>query len=263
MRTLFNRGAGAELDRMGRAVELEDRPRGVIEIETHPLGGLLEGSLQRAVLARREPLAKRLADRGRAARDLRVGRSCLRAEVVPQLAIGLCGHHQDRRRVGDIAVHDVLRGVPEKRRHRVKLALLNRIELVVVAGGATDRETEKDAADGLRPVLRVDRLVFLRNDTTLIRSDVVALKSSRHELVKRWIRQQVAGNLLHRELVERLVLVQRLDDPVTIGVHLAVVVDVDPMGITVARRIKPVARPMLAPVHGGEQRVDQLLVGLV
>ena len=80
-------------------------------------------------------------------------------------------------------------------------------------------------------------------------------------LVERRFGQQVAGQLLDRELVERQVAVERVDDPVAVGPHLAVVVEVDAVRVGVAGRVEPVAAAMLAPVRRRQQLVDELLVG--
>ena len=158
------------------------------------------------MLARGEPLGEGRIDRLRAVRhpQLDVGR--LLPQGVPEIAILLPRHHQDGRRIGDVAVHHVLRRVAEERRHRVELALPDRVELVVVAGGAAHGQPEKDVAYRLGPVLRVDGLVLLGYDPALVGRDVVALEPGRHELVQARLGQQVARHLLHGEFVERLVL---------------------------------------------------------
>ena len=182
---------------------------------------------------------------------------------MPELAVRVVGHHEDGRRVGDVAVHDVLGGVPEERGHRVELALRDGVELVVVAGGAADGQPEEDVADGLGPVLGVDRLVLLRHHPALVGRDVVALEPRGDELVEARLGQEVAGHLLDDEVVEGLVLVERPDRPVAIGEHLAVVVDVDAVGVAVAGRVEPVAGAVLAPVPRLQQPVHEGLPGVV
>ena len=61
--------------------------------------------------------------------------------------------------------------------------------------------------------------------------------------------QQVAGQLLDRELVERHVAVEGVDDPVAIGPDLAVVVEVDAVRVGIAGGVEPVAAAVLAPVR--------------
>ena len=80
------------------------------------------------------------------------------------------------------------------------------------------------------------------------------------QLVHRRARQQVARDLLERELVEGQVAVEGVDHPVAVGPHLAVVVDVDAMRVGIARGVQPVARAVLAVALGSEQDVKVALV---
>ena len=68
--------------------------------------------------------------------------------------------------------------------------------------------------------------------------------------------QQVAGELLDGELVERQVAVEGVDDPVAVGPDLAVVVEVDAVRVGVAGGVEPVAAAVLAPVRRCQQPLD-------
>ena len=87
--------------------------------------------------------------------------------------------------------------------------------------------------------------------------DVVTVKSSRYELIECRVRQQVASDLFDRKIVERLVVVESPDHPVAVGIHLAIVVDVDAVGVSVTGGIKPIAGRVFTPVFRVEQPVDQ------
>ncbi|EDY22388.1 hypothetical protein CfE428DRAFT_0513 [Chthoniobacter flavus Ellin428] len=78
----------------------------------------------------------------------------------------------------------------------------------------------------------------------------------------RWrgMRQQVAGDLLDGELIERHVSVEGLDHPVAIGPSFDVVIQVHAVRVGIAGGIQPVTRPVLAVVRRGHQLIDQLLV---
>ena len=212
VRPLADVRAALESDRMRPSLHPKHGAVGGVEIEPHPLRRPVEGRPQGPVGVGRQPLGEGGVNRRRSPRDLRFRLRRFRAEVVPALPIRRLGNDQDRRRVGNVAVHHVLRRVPEEGGQRVELALRDRVELVVVAGRAANRQAEVDAADSLRPVLGVDRLVLLRHDAALVRRDVVALEAGGDELIERRLGEQVAGDLLHRERVERLVLVERVDD---------------------------------------------------
>jgi len=74
--------------------------------------------------------------------------------------------------------------------------------------------------------------------------------------------QQVPGDLLHREAVEGQVPVEGPDDPVAVGPHLAVIVEVQAVGVGVAGRVEPVARAVLTPLRGVHEAIDPALVGV-
>jgi len=74
--------------------------------------------------------------------------------------------------------------------------------------------------------------------------------------------QQVAGELLGRELVERLVGVEGVDDVIAVRGQVAVIVAVVAAGVGVAYQVEPVHRQPLAEVRRGQQAVDQPLVGV-
>ena len=71
---------------------------------------------------------------------------------------------------------------------------------------------------------------------------------------ERGIGQQVAGELLDCEPVERHVAVEGVDHPIAIRPHLAVIVDVEAVRVGVARGVEPVAGAMLALMLRREQR---------
>ena len=155
-----------------------------------------------------------------------------------------------------------LRRVVEERRQRVELLLRERVELVVVADRAAGGQAEPDLRRRLGAVAGVEDEVFLVDRAALVGRDVAAVEAGGDLLIERAVRQQVAGQLLDRELVERLVLVEGVDDPVAVGPDLAVVVEVDAVRVGVAGGVEPVAAAMLAPVRRRQQLIDVLLVGV-
>src|SRR5258708_16230997 len=100
----------------------------------------------------------------------------------------------------------------------------------------------------LRPVSGVKDKILLRDHPTFIRRDVAAVKSGGYLLIQRMVRKKVPRKLLDGELVERHILVECLDDPIPIGIHLAVVIKMDSVGIRVTRGVEPLAAPMLTPL---------------
>ena len=77
---------------------------------------------------------------------------------------------------------------------------------------------------------------------------------------RRGARQEVAGDLVDHEAVERLVAVEGGDDPVAPGPHGPGEVVLKAVGVGVAGAVEPVHRHPLAVVRRGEQAVDQCFV---
>ena len=146
-----------------------------------------------------------------------------------------------------------LRGVVEEGGQLVKLALRERIELVVVADRAAGRQAQPDLRGGFGAVAVVEHEIFFVDRAAFAGGDVAAIEARGDLLIERAIRQQVAGQLLDRELIERHVAVEGVDDPIAIGPDLAVVVDVDAVRVAVAGHVEPVAAAMLAPLGHGHQ----------
>ena len=231
--------------------------------EPQQLRRCFQRRLQRAVPVGRQPFCEFPIDGSGAALDPFFHFSGFPAKPVPAVQVLSLRNHQHRRRIGDVAVHHVLGGVPEEGRQGVEIPLGDGIELVVVAGGASHGEAEKDQPGGIGPVLGVDGLVLFGNDAALVGGDVASMKAGGHQPVQVGFRQHVARDLFDRELVEGLVPVEGPDHPVAVGPHLPIVVDVDAVGVSVAGRVQPVAGTVLAPVLRLHEAVDQGFVGAV
>ena len=133
---------------------------------------------------------------------------------------------------------------------------------MVVAAGAADGHAEEDGAGGVGAVLIVHGLHFVGDDAAFVRGDVAALEAAGDLLLHGAVGEQVAGHLPEDELIEAEVFVEGLDDPVAIGPHFAVVIDVEAVGIGVAGGVEPEAGAVFAVLGGGEVAVDELFVGV-
>ena len=91
---------------------------------------------------------------------------------------------------------------------------------------------------------------------------MVAVEAGGDLLVERRVRQQVAGELLDRELVERHVAVEGVDHPVAPAPHRPVAVALVAVGVGVAGARRASGRHALAVARRGEQAIDHLLVGV-
>ena len=153
-------------------------------------------------------------------------------------------------------------GVSEEGRHGVEVLLADRVELVVVAGRAVGGEPEPDPRGGGHPVVGVVREVLLFDGSALVGGHVAPVEAGGDLLLFRRTGQEVAGDLLYGEPVEGHVAIEGPDDPVAVGPHLAVVVEVQPVRVGVAGRIEPVACPVLTPLRRVHETIHPSLVGV-
>ena len=151
--------------------------------------------------------------------------------------------------------------VIQKREDLVILFLCERIELVVMALGALDGHAQNALANGVDAVEHRLHAELLRVHAAFFIDHRVPQKTSSHQLILRWIRQQVARQLLDDELRIRQVAIERLDHPIAIGPHLPDLIFLIAVGIGIARGIQPVAAPTLAIMRRLQQPVHLLLVG--
>src|SRR5207249_199321 len=123
----------------------------------------------------------------------------------------------------------------------IELALANRIELVVVALAATDRQAEPYGAGGVDAVNHRLDAELLDVDAAFLIDERVAVEARGDLLVERRVRQQIAGELLDCELVERQILVEGVDHPVAVLPNGAWPVDGEAVGVGVAGKVEPMA----------------------
>ena len=89
------------------------------------------------------------------------------------------------------------------------------------------------------------------------------MESCRDTLFDCRVGQQVAGDLLNRELIERHVAIESIDHPVAITPRIqANAVLLVTIAVRIAGEIQPVAAPFFAVMRRGEQTIDQPLLGL-
>ncbi len=140
------------------------------------------------------------------------------------------------------------RHIVEEREERVVVALADRIDLVVVATGAVDRQPEEHLP---RRGDKVIQLVVPRElpVSRLVVPDPKPVVTCCDARLVIGIRQLIAGELLPYEAVEGLVGVERADDVVTVapGVGLGPIALVA-VGLGEADEIEPVPPPLLTVV---------------
>ena len=115
---------------------------------------------------------------------------------------------------------------------------------------------------GLDAVDDVFDLVLRRNRPALEVDHVIPVEPRGDLLGVGGVGQQIARDLLDRELVEREIPVERVDHPVAPVPHLAQAVDVIPVRVGVARGVEPGDGHALAVVRRFQQGIDARLVGI-
>ena len=131
-----------------------------------------------------------------------LGRSAFFAQRLQLGALRGCRDiHHRRRIVGrDEAFLDT---AVEEREELVVVALRNRIELVIVAACAADGEAEPDGRSCLEPIGDILDAILLIDDAGFASDHVIAVETGRDFLLGGRVGQQVTGELLHGELIER------------------------------------------------------------
>ena len=153
-------------------------------------------------------------------------------------------------------------GGREERLEPVEIRLADRVELVIVAAGAADRQAEEDQARRLGDVVQG----VLPPQTLVVQVDhirIAAIEAGRDEGVGIVGRDLVAGQLEPDELIVRQVTVQGAHDPVAVspGVRPRLV-ELEAIGVGITRQVEPVLRPALAVLRAGQQAVDDLLISI-
>ena len=144
--------------------------------------------------------------------------------------------------------------------HLIELALRDRIELVIVAARAAERQPEERPRRWWRRDRHRLYAILLEVDAAFVVAGRVAMEAGGDQLIDSGIRQQVAGDLLDHELIERHVVVDRVDHPVAILPDIARRVDGVAVRVGIARQVEPVAAPAFAIMRRREQSVDNALV---
>ena len=190
-----------------------------------------------------------------------LGGRLLFLQFIHSLLLFRSGQLHGRRRQKRVSIHSLLGNVVEDRKKLIELLLPDGVEFVVVADRATHGQTQPDRGSGFHPVHRVTRLKLLVNRSAFAGADVAAIEPRSDQLIPRGMRQEIAGQLVDGELVERKVLIERLHHPVAIRPNRPFVVQMQPVRIAVARRIEPVARHLLAVARRLQKTVHDAFVG--
>ena len=137
--------------------------------------------------------------------------------------------------------------------HAVIFVVGERVVFVGVALGALGGEAENGFPDGIDAVENALDAELLGLRAALLVGHRVAQESGGDAVVLRGVRQEIAGDLFHNELIVGHVRVHRGDDPIPVEMMIAWQVFLVAGGIRVAGGIQPLARPALTEVRAGDQ----------
>ena len=168
--------------------------------------------------------------------------------------------HDRGRRPQDVAVEARVGRRVEEGVERVKLAVRDRVELMAVADGALAGQAHPGIGHRGGAVDGIAKQQFLVDRSPLARRHIAAGESGGDLLVERGVWQQVTGELFDREAIERHVGVERLHDPVAVGPHLPLIVEVETVGVGIAGDVEPVAGHLLAVMGALQQTIDRFLI---
>ena len=143
-------------------------------------------------------------------------------------------------------------GAVEEGKEAIVFLVRDGIELVIVALRAGDGKAEPDGAGGANTIHDALNAELLGVDAALAIDLGVAMKSGGDFLIERGLGHLITSKLFNGELVEGLVFVERLHDPVAIGPDAAWSVNAVAIAVSVSGLIQPPAAPALAIMGGRE-----------
>ena len=182
-----------------------------------------------------------------------------------ELLWGCCCQRRSEfhRGVSDHAFADsALADVVEVTVELVELALRDGIVFVVVTTRASKRQTKPNGSGCFHAIDHVlDQELFCQRAAFAVLA-VVPIERGGESLLVRRVGEHVTGKLFDRELIERHVVVERLNDPVTPGPIAAFGVVLIAVGVGIASGVHPQQCLTFGIVPSRHQFIDCLFEGL-
>ncbi len=132
---------------------------------------------------------------------------------------------------------------------------------MVVTLTALKRRAQENRSGRVDPIKNLVDAVFFRMHAGLNIAGHRSVKPRCNSLPSRGVRQQVSGQLVDDELIERLILVHRLNHPVAIGPAVADLIGLKAVRVGISGQIQPGTRPMFSVRIRGQQAIYDALVG--
>ena len=128
--------------------------------------------------------------------------------------------------------------------------------------GTIQREAEPRGANSGNAILYRLHAILLGVAAAFVVDLGVAVEAGGDLLSQRWLRQEIARELIDGELIERLVAVEGIDDPFAVGPDGTRQVHLITVGVGVSGEVQPAPRHVFAVMRRSEQAIHQLLVGV-
>ena len=131
---------------------------------------------------------------------------------------------------------------------------------MIVTDRAAQRQSHENRGHRLGAVNGVAHQNFVVDGTAFAGRHVATVESGGDALFDGRFGEQVAGKLLDRELIESLVLVEGVDDPLAILPQRAFVVEMQAVRVAIPHQVEPITRHVFAESFRLEQPIDHAFV---
>ena len=139
--------------------------------------------------------------------------------------------------------------IVEEREEPIVFFLFYRIEFVIMALSTTYGKSKPHSARGRDAIKDAVDTKLLWINTAFLVDLGIAMKSCGHALVVGGVWQQVSCYLFDRELVERQIAIEGIDDPIAVLPNLTRCIDGVAIAVGVASLIEPPSAPSFAVIR--------------
>ena len=148
-------------------------------------------------------------------------------------------------RIFAIAVHLIAVEAVEIREQRIEVLLRKRIVFVIVAASAADRQPQHHGPERFDSVDNCGDVDFFRDNAAFVGRNVTAIEAGGDQLFVGRVSGASRQRVVQQGNRRTEVAVEGPDDPVAVGPHLAVVIEMEAMRIAVTGGVEPVAGHVL------------------